>query len=139
MVFKVKVLTHGKAKESWLHEALSLYEKRLKGKMEIEWILLDTTKELEERALKEPSIIALDIQGKTGTSEQFSRALYTEWGSRPIFVIGGAAGLSPKVLQHAKHRLSFSSLTFTHQMVRLILIEQLYRAIEIEEGSSYHK
>lgn len=135
-MFKVKVITQGKAKESWLSEALSIYEKRLKGKMEIEWILVD---DIEERALKEPSFIALDIQGKSLSSIQLSRNLFSVWGSRPVFVIGGAEGLSPKVLQAAKYRISFSPLTFTHQMVRLILVEQLYRALEIEEGSSYHK
>ncbi|HSX14077.1 MAG TPA: 23S rRNA (pseudouridine(1915)-N(3))-methyltransferase RlmH [Chlamydiales bacterium] len=135
-MFKVKVITEGKIKEPWLIEALSMYEKRLKGKMEIEWVIVD---DLEEKVLKEPSFIALDIQGKSISSEQMSRSLFNEWGSRPTFVIGGAVGLSQKVLHAAKYRISFSSLTFTHQMVRLILVEQLYRALEIEEGSSYHK
>lgn len=138
-MFKVKVITQGKAKEAWLNEALSEYEKRLTGKMEIEWILVDTPKELSSKALKEPSLIALDMQGKSLSSEEFSKALYSEWGSRLSFAIGGATGLSPEILKHAKYRLSLSPLTFTHQMVRLILAEQLYRAIEIEEGSSYHK
>jgi 23S rRNA (pseudouridine1915-N3)-methyltransferase len=135
-MFKVKVITQGKAKEAWLSEALSIYEKRLKGKMEFEWILVD---ELEERILKESTFIALDVQGKQLSSEQLSLSLFNKWGSRPTFVIGGATGLSPKVLQLAKCCISFSSLTFTHQMVRLILVEQLYRAIEIHECSSYHK
>lgn len=139
MVFKVKIISIGKSKETWLNDALSLYEKRLKGKMEIEWILLDDDKDLEAKALKEPMLIALDIPGKMLTSEQFSHALFTEWGLRPTFVIGGATGLSQKIISHAKARISFSSLTFTHQMIRLILVEQLYRAIEIQEGSSYHK
>lgn len=135
-MFKVKVITQGKIKESWLQEALSIYEKRMKGKLEIEWILVD---DIEEKALKEPNFIALDVLGKAFSSVQLSMALFRDWGSRPVFVIGGAEGLSPKVLQAAKYRMSFSSLTFTHQMVRLILVEQLYRALEIEEGSSYHK
>lgn len=135
-MFKVKVITQGKTKESWLTEALLIYEKRLKGKMEIEWILTD---EIEQKAMKEFSFIALDILGESITSEQFSHKLFNLWGSRITFVIGGATGLSPKIQEAAKHRISFSKLTFTHQMVRLILIEQLYRALEIEEGSSYHK
>ncbi len=135
-MFKIKVITQGKVKETWLLEAISIYEKRLKGKMEIEWILSD---DLEERVLKEPSFIALDIQGKPLSSEQLSHNLFNLWGSRPVFVIGGAEGLSAKILQAAKYRISFSLLTFTHQMVRLLLVEQLYRALEIEEGSSYHK
>lgn len=135
-MFKVKVITQGKAKEAWLAEALAIYEKRLRGKMEFEWILVD---QLEERILKESSFIALDVQGKQLSSEQFSLSLFNDWGSRPTFVIGGATGLAPNVLHLAKYRISFSSLTFTHQMVRLILVEQLYRSIEIHEGSSYHK
>lgn len=138
-MFKVKVITQGKAKEPWLNEALAEYEKRLTGKMQIEWILVDKPKELEDKALKEPHLIALDVRGKSLTSEQFSQALFSNWGSRPSFVIGGAEGLHPAILTHAKYRFSLSSLTFTHQMVRLILIEQLYRALEIEQGSSYHK
>jgi 23S rRNA (pseudouridine1915-N3)-methyltransferase len=138
-MFKVKVLTQGKAKESWLISALSEYEKRLSGKMDIEWILVNKSKDLEEKAFKESNLIALDPHGKSLTSEEFSRALFSKWGARPCFVIGDAEGLQPSILAHAKHRLSLSPLTFTHQMVRLILVEQLYRAIEIEEGSSYHK
>jgi 23S rRNA (pseudouridine1915-N3)-methyltransferase len=138
-MFKVKVITQGKVKESWLNEALSEYEKRLTGKMQIEWILVDKSKDLEERALKEPHLIALDVKGKYLTSEQFSQSLFSEMGLRPCFVIGGFDGLSPAIITHAKNRISLSPMTFTHQMVRLILIEQLYRALEIEQGSSYHK
>lgn len=138
-MFKVKIISQGKTKESWLHSALAEYEKRLEGKMEIEWILVTKPKDLEEKALKEPHLIALDVQGKPFTSEEFSRFLFSKWGARPCFIIGGAEGLQPTILAHAKYRFSLSSLTFTHQMVRLILVEQLYRALEIEEGSSYHK
>lgn len=138
-MFKVKVIAQGKAKESWLNEALAEYEKRLTGKMDIEWVLVNKPKELEEKAFKEPNLIALDIKGKYLTSEEFSSLLFSKWSARPCFVIGAAEGLQPTVLAHAKHRFSLSPLTFTHQMVRLILVEQLYRALEIEEGSSYHK
>ena len=138
-MFKVKVIIQGKAKESWLGAALAEYEKRLTGKMDIEWVLVNKFRELEEKALKEPNLIALDVKGEYLTSEQFSLVLFSKWGARPCFVIGGAEGLGVAVLQNAKHRLSLSPLTFTHQMARLILVEQLYRALEIEEGSAYHK
>ncbi len=138
-MFKVKIITHGKTKEPWLHTALAEYEKRLSGKMEIEWVLTTKLKDLEDKSLKESHLIALDVKGKALTSEEFSHFLFSKWGARPCFVIGGAEGLQPTILAHAKYRFSLSSLTFTHQMVRLILTEQLYRAIEIEEGSSYHK
>lgn len=135
-MFKVKVITQGKIKESWLAQALAEYEKRLKGKMEIEWVL---SNELEALSLSEKTLIALDPKGASLSSEAFSTALFTKWGSRLCFVIGGATGLTPKILTHAKSVLSLSTLTFTHQMVRLILAEQLYRALEIEQGTSYHK
>jgi 23S rRNA (pseudouridine1915-N3)-methyltransferase len=138
-MFKVKVITQGKVKEPWLHEALAEYEKRLTGKMDIDWILIDKPKDLEDKALKEPHLIALDIKGQYLSSEQFSKALFSKWSLRPCFVIGGFDGLPPSILTHAKYRFSLSPLTFTHQMVRLILVEQLYRALEIEQGSSYHK
>lgn len=138
-MFKVKVITQGKCKEPWLNEALAEYEKRLKGKMHIEWILVDKPKELVEKALKIPFLIALDLKGKLLSSEALSRSLFSEWGSRIAFAIGGPDGLQPEVIQHSSVQLSLSPLTFTHQIVRLILVEQLYRAIEIEQGSSYHK
>ena len=138
-MFKVKIISQGKSKESWLNDALKEYEKRLTGKMEVEWILVDKAKDLEEKALKEPILIALDLQGKKRTSEEFSKALFLNWGSKITFVIGGPNGLCPEIKKHAKELLCLSTLTFTHQMVRLILLEQLYRALEIEQGSSYHK
>ncbi len=138
-MFKVKIISQGKSKESWLNEALREYEKRLTGKMEIEWILVEKPKDLEDRALKEPFLIALDLQGKKRTSEEFSKALFSTWGSKVSFVIGGPNGLSQEIKRHAKDLLCLSTLTFTHQMVRLILLEQLYRALEIEQGSAYHK
>lgn len=138
-MFKVKVITQGRCKEAWLHAALSEYEKRLKNKMHVEWILTDSPKELEDIALKEPCLVALDLKGNYLSSVELSRKLFTQWGSRLSFAIGGPEGLSSQVLSKASFRLCLSPLTFTHQIVRLILIEQLYRCIEIEEGSSYHK
>ena len=135
-MFKVKVLTEGKIKENWLEIALREYEKRLKGRMTIQWVI---DPNFEAIALKEKNLIALDPIGDSFSSEGLSEALYSNWGTRPSFVIGGATGLSKEVQKHAKVIWSLSSLTFTHQIVRLILIEQLYRSLEIHQGSSYHK
>ncbi len=129
----------GKSKERWVVEALAEYEKRLQHKMQIEWILVNTSCSLKEKALKEPFLIALDIQGKLLSSEELSRSLFHKWGSRIAFVIGGPNGLCKEILSFAKEKVSLSLMTFTHQMVRVILAEQLYRATTIEEGSSYHK
>lgn len=138
-MFKVKILTQGKCKETWLSLSLEEYRKRLSLTMTIEWVLVDSALELKEKALKEPSLIALDSQGKLLSSEEWSKSLFTVWGLRPTFVIGGAEGLHPAILDYAKDKISLSPLTFTHQMVRLILVEQLYRAIQIEQGTKYHK
>ena len=134
-MFKVKVITQGRCKETWLSSALAEYERRLQGKMQIEWMIVDNLGE----ALKEPKLIALDLGGVLLSSEALHDKLFSSWGLRPVFVIGGAEGLPPEVLKHASFRWSLSPLTFTHQIVRLLLVEQLYRAIEISAGSAYHK
>jgi 23S rRNA (pseudouridine1915-N3)-methyltransferase len=136
-MFKVKVLTIGRCKEEWLALALAEYEKRLRGKLAIEWILAKDDAQLIEWVGKE-EIIALDPKGELLTSEAWS-AKMNRLGLRLTFVIGGAEGLPPAILQKAQFRWSLSPLTFTHQITRLILMEQIYRALEIERGSQYHK
>ena len=136
-MFKVKVLTIGRCKEQWLAEALSEYEKRLRGKLSIEWLLAKDDGQLAEWAFQEP-YVALDPQGELLTSEAWSEKM-VKLGLRLVFVIGGAEGLPSSILKKAQFKWSLSPLTFTHQMTRLILMEQLYRATEIERGSHYHK
>lgn len=136
-MFKVKVLSIGKCKEEWLALALGEYEKRLQGKMSFEWVLVKTDEELAAHCSKEP-YIALDPNGTLLSSEEWSEKM-VKLGLKLCFVIGGAVGLDPAIIQKARFVWSLSPLTFTHQMTRLILVEQLYRAIEIEKGSSYHK
>jgi 23S rRNA (pseudouridine1915-N3)-methyltransferase len=133
-MIKIKIYTIGRCKESWLQEALSEYEKRLSSIAEIEWILAKNFNELK----LPPSYIALDVQGELLDSPTLSKRLM-KTGSRLHFLIGDADGLPPTTLQSALFRWSLSPLTFTHQMTRLILLEQLYRAFEIEAGSKYHK
>lgn len=136
-MFKVKVLTIGKCKEEWLAQALAEYEKRLRGKLAIDWQLAKDDIQLTEWASQE-AIIALDPKGELLTSEAWSLKM-NRLGLRLTFVIGGAEGLPPQILQKAIFRWSLSPLTFTHQITRLILMEQIYRALEIERGSQYHK
>lgn len=133
-MLKIKIISPGKIKESWLKEALAEYEKRLTGIVTVEWILKEITPEVP--------YICLDPKGKTFTSPAFSKFLYNEWeacGSRLTFVIGGPDGLSQDILSGARKTLSFSPLTFTHQAIRLLLLEQIYRATQIEKGTAYHK
>jgi len=132
----------GKNQESWLNQAMAIYEKRLSSWAEVHWLFPKDDSQLEAQLLKLPSFIALDPQGSTFPSETFSQFLLSEAelkGSRLHFVIGGAEGLSPSIKSRASKLISLSSLTFTHQIARLIIIEQLYRAFTIYHRLPYHK
>lgn len=134
---KVKVFSKIKSREEWLNLAIAEYEKRLQAKMSIEWVFFKDDSALIEKASKE-NYIALDPNGKLLSSEDLSKTFF-KWGSKPTFIIGGADGIPEIILKNARFIWSLSPLTFTHQMTRLILLEQLYRATEIEKGSSYHR
>jgi 23S rRNA (pseudouridine1915-N3)-methyltransferase len=141
-MFKVKVLTIGRAKESWLLEALREYEKRLQGTLQFEWKIGKNEAQLAEWAREEAHLIALDPKGELFDSEQLSQRLmrlFVERGSRLTFLIGGAEGIPADILSRCAWKWSLSPLTFTHQATRLLLVEQIYRALEIAKGSSYHK
>jgi 23S rRNA (pseudouridine1915-N3)-methyltransferase len=137
-MFKVKIYSVHKTKELWLQTAISEYEKRLKPYMSIEWIILKDDKELEKKVLEETFYICLDEKGVKMTSTEFGEKLFQIKG-KINFIIGSDFGLSDKIKKNANIIISLSDLTFTHQMVRLILIEQLYRAIEIYKNTKYHK
>lgn len=140
-MLKLSVLSIGKTKESWLEEALQEYTKRLKPYVLIEWKWAKDDEQLISLVEKEGSAICLDPNGQSFTSEHFAAYLQKAWengGSRVAFVIGGAEGL-PDVLKKKYPLFSLSQMTFTHQITRLVLIEQVYRAIEIQRGSQYHK
>lgn len=140
MAFKIKIISPGKIKEKWLDEAMAEYIKRLKNSLEIESVWVKNDAQLLDVALKEKSLICLDPVGKLYDSSKFSQYLIQqliENDSRLSIVIGGPEGLPAKLKEYPL--LSLSPLTLTHQMVRLLLVEQIYRAIEIEKGSKYHK
>jgi len=141
-MFHIKIITTGKIKESWLISAIEEYEKRLTNIASISWIILKNDKELEKETMKEKAYVCLDVNGKLPSSLEFSKMLITlleKEGSSLCLIIGGPDGLSSTVKKKALDLISLSRLTFTHQITRLILIEQLYRAFEIYKGSSYHK
>jgi 23S rRNA (pseudouridine1915-N3)-methyltransferase len=141
-MIKIKVYSVGKNKEDWLQDALNLYEARLKSSLSFEWILTKNDEQMKQFLEKEANFICLDPYGKQYSSEEFSAFLIKsiqEAHSRLCFVIGGAEGICSTLKDKAKNLLSLSRLTFTHQMTRLILAEQIYRALEMERGSSYHK
>jgi 23S rRNA (pseudouridine1915-N3)-methyltransferase len=153
MKINIRIVGRKSASEKWLEEACSMYQTRLKpSNLEVEttWHKDDDgiIKGVESDYSKGHGVVLLDPLGKPRTSEQFSNDIYNwldQGGSRLSFVIGGAEGL-PKELKDVEppggarsNLLSLSSMTFTHQFARMLLIEQIYRASEIRKGSGYHK
>ncbi len=128
--------------ETWIAEGCAEYEKRLSPIMQLTTTFLKSDEELVKfvKASK-GTILAMDEHGKQYTSIQFTDLLYQGYengGSHVTFVVGGFSGLPPEI--KSKYPLiSLSKMTWTHQMARLLLIEQIYRATEIRKGSSYHK
>lgn len=140
-MLKIRIISVGKTKEAWLETGLDEYVKRLKPTAAIEFTWVKNDEQLLQIIEKEPLTICLDPSGKLMTSEQFSTFLQTkieEGGSRVAFVIGGAEGLPSQLKKHST-LFSLSPLTMTHQLTRLVLMEQIYRALEIAKGSPYHK
>lgn len=140
-MFHLRILSVGKTKETWLDQAIEEYCKRLQHVLTINFTWAKNDSQLITFASKEPVLIALDSQGQMQTSEEFSTFMMKEFestGGRLAMVIGGAEGL-PKKLKQGNRLISLSPMTFTHQLIRLILVEQLYRAFEIAKGSRYHK
>jgi 23S rRNA (pseudouridine1915-N3)-methyltransferase len=140
-MYKLRILSIGKTKEEWLETAIVEYLKRLLNTATIEFVLAKNNEQLEMLVKKEKAVICLDSTGSMMDSPKFSSFLIKQLeanGSRLAFVIGGANGL-PKSLKVEYPLISFSPMTFTHQIIRLILIEQIYRAMEIDKGSQYHK
>lgn len=141
-MLKVKVVTIGKTKEAWLNEAVMGYEKRLKGHLIFDWVFVKDNDQLSN-AVHQKKFIALDPNGSCVNSLAFSKQLFSlfiQFHSEITFVIGGAEGIPQSLLIKADKILSLSKLTFTHQITRLVLVEQIYRAYQIEYGSkSYHK
>ena len=151
----------GKIKETYYTEAVKEYAKRLGRYCKLEIIELadektpDGASAAEEtailvregerilKAVREDSyVIALAIEGKALDSVELSRRLEqlgVEGRSHLTFVIGGSLGLAPAVLKRADEALSFSRMTFPHQLMRVILLEQVYRSFRIMKGEPYHK
>lgn len=140
-MLKIKIISIGKTKESWLSEAIEEYAKRLKPVALLEFLWVKNDEQLKRSVEGDLGVICLDPLGKMMTSEEFStffeERLETH-GSRITVVIGGSEGLPADLKTHYP-LISLSRLTFTHQLTRLILVEQIYRAFEIARGSQYHK
>ena len=140
---KVTVYSIGKTKEDWLQTAIDLYTKRLRPVLEVDCVWVRDDAALESQVARSTgATIILDERGKQCTSVEFAKRLFEALeagGSRVSFFIGGADGLPPSLKSDGSRLISLSRLTFTHQMARLLLIEQIYRATEIRKGTGYHK
>lgn len=158
---KITVLTVGKIKEKYLRDAIAEYSKRLSryAKLEIievadektpdnasETVETNIKNKEAERLLKyirdDAYLITLEIKGKQLTSEELAQKIDTlgvQGTSHIIFAIGGSLGLGEEVLKRSNYALSFSKMTFPHQLMRVILLEQIYRSYRINSGSPYHK
>lgn len=140
-MFHIKILTVAKTKEPWLEEAIASYMRRLSVTFSISWVYAKDDGHLVRTVEKERRVIGLDSSGTMMSSEQFSvyvKSQLEEGGCHLAFVIGGPDGL-PSSLKETLPLVSLSRLTFTHQLARLILIEQLYRTEQILKGTPYHK
>ena len=150
----IKIITIGSIKEQYLRDAIEEYKKRISRYTNLEIIelkdegLLEKEKTLNIEAEKierylDPKeyIITLEIEGKEYTSEEFAERIRTIQieNSHITFIIGGSYGLSQNIKDKARMHLSFSKMTFPHQLFRVLLLEQIYRSYKIINNESYHK
>ena len=157
----ISIISVGKIKEKYLKLGIEEFSKRLSKYSKVEFIELDDEKCPENLSEKDMIIvkkkegnkilskiknnsyvIALAIDGKNLSSEELAKkisSLAVSGKSHITFVIGGSLGLSDDVLKRANYKLSFSKMTFPHQLMKLILLEQVYRAFRINNNEPYHK
>lgn len=158
---KITILCVGKLKEKYLKDAVAEYTKRLSryATLTIEEVEDEKTPDGAGQSLEDQirdregarllsriptgaHVIALVIEGKSLSSEEFSEMIAektVEGISHIVFVIGGSIGLSDSLIRQANDRISFSRMTFPHQLMRVILLEQIFRAFRIMRGEPYHK
>ena len=157
----IRIIAVGKLKEKYWRDAVEEYAKRLGAYCSLEVVEIkesplranpsaadeDAVKAAEGEDIlrhigKGDYVITLEIKGRSLTSEQLAEkmaGLALEGKSNIAFVIGGSLGLSPEVSKRADYKLSFSAMTFPHQMMRVILLEQIYRSFKINRNETYHK
>ena len=158
---KIMVIAVGKIKEKFFEDAIKEYSKRLYRYCKLEILQVpdektpDNASETVETQIKEKEgerilskipdgayVIALAIEGKMLDSEELAEKINTlgiTGTSQIVFIIGGSLGLSRQVLERADYKLSFSRMTFPHQLMRVVLLEQVYRGYRIITGAPYHK
>ena len=148
----MKIIAIGKKHEKWVLNGIELFEKRLKKPFNLSWDILPHSNFAEEKAREEETqrilakiklsdfVILLDERGKNISSPELAKMLSNGFVNSQNFVIviGGAFGVSEELRQRANFVWSLSKLVFPHQIVLLILVEQIYRAQEISSGGKYH-
>lgn len=157
----ISIITVGKLKEKYLINGINEYIKRMGPYAKVEVIEVPDEKAPEQlsdaemlqvkdkegerilaKVAQDAYVIALAIEGEMWSSEKLAKELdklATYGRSKVAFIIGGSLGLSAAVMQRSDSQLSFSKMTFPHQLMRLILVEQVYRAFRINRGEPYHK
>lgn len=159
-MLNVQIICIGKLKETYLKDAISEYSKRLQKYCSLTITELTDEKlpnKLNESIIneiknkectkilqsikKDSYIFCLDLKGKEFSSEQFSKKLEDialNENSHITFIIGGTLGLTEKILQKSNEKICFSKMTFPHQLIRVFLLEQLFRAFKISKNETYH-
>ena len=158
---KITLITVGKIKEKYFTDAIAEYAKRLSRYCKLEIVEVadektpDGASEALENQIKEKEgerilskvpdsayVVALAIEGKQLDSEELAEKM-EKWNvsgiSHLVFIIGGSLGLTPKVINRSDFKLSFSKMTFPHQLMRVVLLEQIYRSFRIRNNEPYHK
>ena len=157
----VNIICPGKMKEKFFKEAIEEYSKRLSKYCKLNIIevpdekvpdklsdtIISDIKEKEGKSIlskipKDTYLICLDLKGKEYSSEEFSKKLEDislNHNSSVTFVIGGTLGISEEVLKLSKEKICFSKMTFPHQLIRVFLLEQIFRAFKISNGETYHR
>lgn len=160
-MLNINILCVGKIKENYLKEAINEYSKRLSKYCNLNIIevadevvpnklsenVIEEIKNKEagkmlEQLKKETYLISLDLKGKQYTSEEFSQKIQdiaVQGNSSITFVIGGTLGIGKEVLDKSKEKLCFSKMTFPHQLIRVFVLEQIFRAFKISSGETYHR
>lgn len=160
-MLSINIICVGKIKENYLKDAISEYSKRLSKYCNLNIIELpdeklpsqlsqkniDEVKNIEGNKIlahikKDSYTICLDLKGKQFSSEEFSAkidSIALNFNSSINFIIGGSLGLSKDVLEKANEKICFSKMTFPHQLIRVFLLEQIYRAFKINNNETYHK
>lgn len=150
----IKIVCVGKIKEKYLKDAIAEYQKRISKYTklniievkdydydDINKVLQSEKEQIEKHIDSKDYLITLEIEGKQITSEELAKTLDNTLtiNSNITFVIGGSYGIDQSIKNKANFHLSFSSLTFPHQLFRVLLLEQIYRAYKINNNESYHK